>query len=110
MVDNLQRYQLDDWHRAVQSAASAHQFLRMGATDHENFQQTEFGTPVDDHEMDDAALERHLPRLLDEPISFLDHYLREGAGPWQAPRVRVEVPNAGWGGRGSLASGATPTG
>ncbi|MEU6998769.1 CocE/NonD family hydrolase [Nonomuraea sp. NPDC046570] len=94
--DNLQRSQLDDWRWVGSSPAAAHQFLRMNATDHEDFELREDGAPIEDHEVDDDALVRYLPRMLDEPIRFLDHYLSGRPGPWRAPRVRYRVANSGW--------------
>lgn len=87
--DNLQKAQLDDWRR---TCGAADQFLRMGATDHEDFR---YGAE-ENHETDDAALVRYLPRLLDEPIRFFDHYLTGRPGVWRAPRVRYEVVHGGW--------------
>ena len=94
--DNLQRSQLDDWRQVGSSPAAAHQFLRMDATDHEDFELREFGVAPDDHEIDDDALVRYLPRMLDDPIRFLDHYLSGRQGAWRAPRVRYRVAESGW--------------
>jgi hypothetical protein len=94
--DNLQRAQLSDWESVGHSPASEHQYLRMNATDHEDFEWHEFDTPVDNHETDSDALTRYLPRLLTEPIAFLDHYLRDRPGRWSAPRVRYKVANGAW--------------
>ncbi|WP_219516258.1 CocE/NonD family hydrolase [Nonomuraea ceibae] len=94
--DNLQRSQLDAWHWTGTSPAAAHQFLRMNATDHEDFELCEDGLPYEDHEVDDDALARYLPRMLDDPIKFLDHYLSGRPGRWRAPRVRYRVANSGW--------------
>ncbi|MGI5490038.1 CocE/NonD family hydrolase [Microtetraspora malaysiensis] len=94
--DNLQRSQLDDWRWTGSSPAAAHQFLRMNATDHEDLELREDGVPVDDHEIDDDALVRYLPRMLDDPIRFLDHYLSGRPGRWRAPRIRYRVANSGW--------------
>ncbi len=41
--DNLSPWQLADWHAASTAPAAAHQFLRMGAIDHEDFHLVEFG-------------------------------------------------------------------
>ena len=94
--DNLQKCQLDDWHAVATAPASRHQYLRMGCTDHEDFILQELEITGEDHESDDGALERYLPRMLDEPLSFLDHYLRGRTGPWPAPRVRFDIANKGW--------------
>lgn len=94
--DNLQRSQLDDWAAAGAAPAAAHQYLRMNATDHEDFELIEDGQRHDDHESDDDALLRYLPRMLDEPISFLRHYLSGQPGRWHAPRVRFRLANADW--------------
>lgn len=94
--DNLQRHQLADWAAAVGSPAAAHQFLRMGATDHEDFRLHEQGEPHHNHEVDDDALQPYLDRLTADPIAFFDHYLNERPGQWMAPSVRYEVANLGW--------------
>lgn len=94
--DNLQRPQLRDWQSVSRSPAARHQFLRMNATDHEDYEWHEFETPHDDHETDRDALTRYLPRMLDEPIAFLDHYLNDRPGSWLAPRVRFKVTTADW--------------
>lgn len=93
--DNLQKWQLDDWVSSVSSLAGD-QFLRMGINDHEDFLLSEDGIPPRDHEVDDDALRVYLPRMLDEPISFFRHYLSDGTGIWEAPRVRYRVAYAGW--------------
>lgn len=94
--DNLQRHQLADWSAATDAPAAAHQFLRMGATDHEDFVLREHGEPHLDHENDDDALQPYLDRLTADPIAFFDHYLNERPGVWLAPRVRYQVANLGW--------------
>jgi len=95
--DNLQKWQLDDWRTSAATApAAAHQFLRMNVTDHEDFLLLEDGRAPSDHEVDDDALRVYLPRLLDEPIGFLRHYLAGRDGAWAAPRVRYRVAYAGW--------------
>ena len=93
--DNLQRWQLDDWHDSRSAPAAEHQFLRMWATDHEDYLLGPPGTPPADHQTDDEALAAYLPRMLDEPIAFLRHYLGDAATPWQAPKVEVDVVHAG---------------
>jgi putative CocE/NonD family hydrolase len=92
--DNLQRAQLDDWHAALASPAAGHQFLRMTATDHEDFQLRAPGEPHRNHEVDDDALSLYLPRMLDEAISFLRHYLTNTPGRWPAARVRYQIAHS----------------
>ncbi|MEU2234067.1 CocE/NonD family hydrolase [Streptomyces vietnamensis] len=94
--DNLQRSQLADWRKVSSSPAAAHQFLRMGATDHEDFRLHEDDEPHHNHEVDDAALRRYLDVMTVEPLDFFDHYLRDRGGVWRAPRVRYEVANSDW--------------
>ncbi|MFI6517485.1 CocE/NonD family hydrolase [Spirillospora sp. NPDC050679] len=94
--DNLQRAQLDDWRRVAASPAAAHQFLRMGASDHEDYRLHEDDEPHLDHEVDDEALRRYLDVMTADPLEFFDHYLRGRPGPWRAPRVRYEVANSAW--------------
>ncbi|MEW2571809.1 CocE/NonD family hydrolase [Streptomyces sp. NPDC047070] len=94
--DNLQRSQLADWRAVSTAPAATHQFLRMGATDHEDFHLHEDDEPHHDHEVDDAALRRYLDVMTADPLDFFDHYLRDRGGVWHAPRVRYEVANSGW--------------
>lgn len=94
--DNLQQFQIDDWRAAQDSPAAAHQFLRMGATDHEDFHIHEDNELHRNHETDDETLVEYLDQMMADPLDFLDHYLSEAPGPWGAPRVRYELTNAGW--------------
>lgn len=90
--DNLQFWQLDDWEASLASPAAAHQFLRMGSNDHEDYRWRPDGTPeAADFGLNSDALARHIPALLAEPIAFFSHYLRGGAGRWSAPRVKYEL-------------------
>ena len=92
--DNLLDLTLADWQRATRAPAAPHQYLRVNSVDHEDFRWHEFGSPYDDHELDDDALLQYLDRSLAEPISFLDHYLHERGGRWPAPTVAFEVTNS----------------
>lgn len=94
--DNLQFWQLDDWASALQSPAAEHQFLVMWSSDHEDYRWHPDGTaPGDDFGLDRDALARHIPALLELPVSFFDHYLRGGTGRWSSPRVRYELCGVG---------------
>ncbi len=94
--DNLQFWQLDDWNAALDSPASEHQFLVMWSSDHEDYRWRPDGTAAaDDFGIDRDALARHIPALLELPISFFDHYLRGGVGRWASPRVRYELCGVG---------------
>lgn len=95
--DNLQFWQLDDWESAKRSSPmSEHQFLRMGTNDHEDYCWREPGAPLGpDFAEDYEALSSHLPGLLDEAISFFDHYLRGKPGKWPAPTVKYEHARVG---------------
>ncbi len=94
--DNTKRAQMPDWDVVSTVApAAAEQYLVLGATDHRDLMFSLDGHAAEDHlHGDDAALERYLPRMLDLPISFLNHYLRDHDGPWPGPRVRYELTNA----------------
>lgn len=94
--DNLQFWQLDDWNSALGSPAAEHQYLVMWSSDHEDYRWRPDGTPAaDDFGLDRDALARHIPALLELPISFFDHYLRGGDGRWSSPRVRYELCGVG---------------
>lgn len=90
--DNLQFWQLDDWHAAQHSPAAEHQFLRMGTVDHEDYPWRDFDTPLTSNFGDDAkALAEHIPRLLDETISFFRHYLGDYSSRWPSATVKYDV-------------------
>lgn len=94
--DNLQRSQLDDWRRVAGAPAAEHQFLRMRASDHEDFHVHEDDEPHVDHEVDDDALRTYLDVMMAEPLAFFGHYLHERPGRWEAPRVSYEIANGDW--------------
>ncbi len=94
--DNLQYAQLLDWSLAVGSPAAEHQFLRMNASDHEDFELIPHERERRRHHEDEAALTAYLPRMLDEPISFLRHYVSGRTDRWDAPNVRFKVAHDGW--------------
>jgi predicted acyl esterase len=94
--DNLQHAQLMDWEQACGAPGADHQFLRMGITDHEDYQLRPAAEGRTRHQGDDAELAIYLPRMLDEPISFLRHYLGGSSDQWDAPTVRFEVAHGGW--------------
>ncbi|MEI3865721.1 CocE/NonD family hydrolase [Microbacterium sp. CCNWLW134] len=94
--DNLQFWQLDDWHAAQRSPASEHQFLRMWTSDHEDYRWREADEPlVADFGEDADALAEHVPRLLSEAIPFLRHYLGDRHDRWPAATVRYEHARVG---------------
>jgi predicted acyl esterase len=94
--DNLQFWQMDDWHSAQSSPAAEHQFLRMGTVDHEDYPWRDFDSPLEsDFGQDTGALSRHIPKLLDETISFFRHYLNDYSSRWPAATVTYEVVRGG---------------
>jgi putative CocE/NonD family hydrolase len=95
--DNTKRAQMPDWDVVSTVApAATEQYLVLSATDHRDLMFSLDGRAAEDHlHGDDAALERYLPRMLELPISFLDHYLNDHDGAWPGPRVRYELTNAG---------------
>lgn len=94
--DNLQHAQLLDWSLAASSPAAEHQFLRMNASDHEDFELKPEERERRRHHEDDDELAAYLPRMLDEPISFLRHYVSGHTDRWDAPTVRFKVAHDDW--------------
>ena len=72
------------------------QFLRAEAVDHENYHLAEAPTPAGhDHDSDDGALARLLPRYLGPAIEFFDVFLRGKGTAEDLPRVHWELANVG---------------
>lgn len=91
--DNCLEAQLRDWQRASGSPAAAHQYLRLGSTDHEAFPWRELGVPLENHEEDDDATHQFLDGAMVDVLSFLDHYLNDRGGRWSAPTVKFATTN-----------------
>ncbi|MPY56198.1 CocE/NonD family hydrolase [Streptomyces spongiae] len=82
---------------ASRPAWAATQYLWAGAVDHENYWLGH--APVadeDDHNADEAALERMLPGYTDPAIEFFDVFLKEDRPATDLPRVRWELGHQGW--------------
>lgn len=91
--DNCLTAQLREWERATDSPAAAHQYLRLGSTDHEAFPWRELSEPLANHEEDDDAADSYLDVAMVEVLSFLDHYLNDRGGRWSAATVKFATTN-----------------
>ena len=94
--DNIMPDQLRDYVELTSRPDVAHlQYLEMNSTDHENYF---LGLvpiqPQDDHDSDDDALARMLPRYVGSALDFFDIHLRGIDAPF--PRVRWHQGNDGW--------------
>ncbi|GAA5210743.1 CocE/NonD family hydrolase [Streptomyces thinghirensis] len=72
------------------------QYLVAEAVDHENYHVSDTPYAEDsDHDVNDAALARMLPRYLGPSLDFFDVYLRGVKDPASLPRVSWDLAHAG---------------
>ena len=94
--DNIMPDQMRDYDALVaRPDVAGLQYLEMNSTDHENYFLEH--TPIterDDHNSNDEAFARMLPRYLGTALDFFDVFLR-GSGE-AFPRVRWHQGNDGW--------------
>ena len=94
--DNLMPDQMRDYDTLIaRPEVAGLQYLEMDSTDHENYhlELVPIG-PRDDHDSNDEALARMLPRYLGSALDFFDRFLKGMAG--DIPRVRWHQGNDGW--------------
>ncbi|HJR97347.1 MAG TPA: CocE/NonD family hydrolase [Actinomycetota bacterium] len=94
--DNIMPEQMRDYEALTGRADVADlQYLEMNSTDHENYHLdlVPIG-PEDDHDTDDEALARMLPRYLRSALDFFDRFLK--GIDREIPRVRWHHGNVGW--------------
>jgi predicted acyl esterase len=94
--DNVKPDQMRDYDTLIARPDVADlQYLEMNSTDHENYflELVPIG-PADDHDSDEAALARMLPRYLGSALDFFDVFLKGAAN--DIPRVRWHQGNDGW--------------
>jgi putative CocE/NonD family hydrolase len=94
--DNIMPDQMRDYDSLVARPDVADlQYLEMNSTDHENYflELVPIG-PQDDHDQNDEALARMLPRYLGSALDFFDVFLKGMAD--DIPRVRWHQGNDGW--------------
>jgi hypothetical protein len=93
--DNIAPYSMDDY-MTLQSRGRTLQYLIADSTDHENYALAQVPVrPGDDHDVDDAALARMLPRYLGPALDFFDAFLRDGSSAG-IPRVRWQMGHGAW--------------
>lgn len=72
------------------------QYLYADAVDHENYQLVD--TPIEqqrDHDADDAALQRMLPRYIEPALDFFDVFVKGSRPAAELPRVAWNLGHAG---------------
>jgi hypothetical protein len=94
--DNIMPEQMRDYDALIARPDLAHlQYLEMNSTDHENYHLDLVPIrPGDDHDTDDEALARMLPRYLGSALDFFDRFLK--GEEVAIPRVRWHHGNDGW--------------
>ena len=94
--DNIMPDQMRDWDTlAARPGMAGLQYLDMNSTDHENYHLdlVPIG-PQDDHDSDEDALARMLPRYIGSALDFFDVFLKGRADGF--PRARWHQGNDGW--------------
>ncbi|MDP9185133.1 MAG: peptidase S15, partial [Actinomycetota bacterium] len=94
--DNVKPDQMRDYDTLMaRPDVAGLQYLEMNSTDHENYflELVPIG-PGDDHDSNEDALARMLPRYLGSALDFFDVFLKGGAN--DIPRVRWHQGNDGW--------------
>lgn len=94
--DNIMPDQMRDYDTLVaQPHVAPLQYLEMNSTDHENYHLDLVPVgPEDDHDSNDEALTRMLPRYLGSALDFFDRFLK--GEEVEIPRVRWHHGNEGW--------------
>jgi uncharacterized protein len=93
--DNILPFSMDDY-MTLQSRGRTLQHLIADSTDHENYPLERVPIqPADDHDTNDEALARILPRYIGPGLDFFDAFLRED-GDAEVPRVRWHVGHGNW--------------
>lgn len=95
--DNVATLSMRDYMKlAASPSAGPYQYLYADSHDHENYHLAKVPIqPADDHDTDDAALERMLDGYLGPAIDFFDVFLLEATGAAAPPRVRWHLGHAG---------------
>ena len=96
--DNVLPYSMRDYValRALPER-SALQYFHAEPIDHENYRLEDVPIkPADDHDDNDAAMERLIPRLMDPGLGFFDVFLRGRGRPEDFPRARWRSGHGGW--------------
>jgi predicted acyl esterase len=94
--DNIMPEQMRDYDTLIaRPDVAGLQYLEMNSTDHENYflDLVPIG-PEDDHDTNDGALARMLPRYLGSALDFFDRFLK--GVDREIPRVRWHQGNDGW--------------
>jgi len=96
--DNVAPYSMQDYEAlCARPDRASLQYLIADATDHENYHLRQFPLrPEDDHDTDDAALQRMLPSLTAPALDFFDVFLRGKGDPRGLPRVRWFLGHDDW--------------
>ncbi len=93
--DNIAPYSMDDY-MTLQSRGWTLQYLTADSTDHENYALADLPIrPENDHDTNDDALQRLLPRYLGPALEFFDAFLKGGSSS-AIPRVRWHQGHGDW--------------
>ena len=96
--DNVMPYSIRDFMAlsAIPGRAGL-QYLHAEPIDHENYRLEDVPiAPANDHDTDDDAMERLIPRLMRPGLDFFDVFLRGRGGPEDVPRARWRNGHGGW--------------
>jgi putative CocE/NonD family hydrolase len=96
--DNVMPHHMRDWTTLTGQARTRNlQYLVADSSDHENYRlpMAPVG-PADDHDSNDAALDRLIPRYLGPALDFFDITLRGTGTLDTVPRARWHLGHEGW--------------
>jgi len=96
--DNVMPYSMRDYVAlTAMPERSALQYLHAEPIDHENYRLEDVPIkPEDDHDDNDAAMERLIPRLMKPGVDFFDVFLRGRERPEAFPRARWRTGHGDW--------------
>jgi predicted acyl esterase len=96
--DNISPDSMRDYMRlCADPRRAALQYLVADSTDHENYHLSDVPIgPDQDHDQDEAALERMLPRYVNPALDFFDVFLAGTKPASSLPRVRWHLGHDGW--------------
>ena len=96
--DNVMPYSMRDYMRLTAIPGRAQlQYLYGAPSDHENYVLDDLPVTEDnDHDVNDAAMERLIPRMVGPGLDFFDVFLRGVGRPEDVPRVRWRAGLGDW--------------
>jgi predicted acyl esterase len=96
--DNVAPYSMRDYDRLTALPGRAGlQYLYADSIDHENHRLDDLPITLEnDHDSNNDAMERLIPRLMTPGLEFFDVFVRGRGGRDEVPRVRWHLGNDGW--------------